>query len=98
MKLLFFGITALALTAPVSAKLPAPNDAAKAQATEAAAKAAHAGKIEAYQLCKRQDKVGARTKDAASKSTVKDKQGSPLQLVSTPVRLFMCPQQRLQRR
>lgn len=41
------------------AKLPAPNDEAKAKAAEAAAKAAHAGKVDAYQLCKSQDKVAA---------------------------------------
>jgi hypothetical protein len=41
------------------AKLPAPSDAAKAAAAEAAAKTAHAGKVDAYLLCKYQDKTAA---------------------------------------
>ena len=46
------------------AKLPALSDDAKAKAAEAAAKTAWTGKLEAYQLCKAQDKVAARTKPA----------------------------------
>lgn len=42
-----------------SAKLPAPDDAAKAKAAETAAKAAWQGKVDAYALCKAQDKVAA---------------------------------------
>jgi len=50
----------LALTAPLAlAKLPALDDAAKAKAAEAAAKTAWTGKVEAYQLCKAQDRVAA---------------------------------------
>ena len=41
------------------AKLPPLDDAAKAKAAEAAAKAAWQGKVDAYQLCKAQDKVAA---------------------------------------
>lgn len=41
------------------AKLPAPNDAAKAKAAEAAAKAAWSGKVDAYQLCNAQDRAAA---------------------------------------
>ena len=41
------------------AKLPPPSDEAKAKAEEAKAKAAHTGKVEAYALCKSQDKVAA---------------------------------------
>jgi hypothetical protein len=43
------------------AKLPAPvlSDEAKAKAAEAKAKTAWAGKVEAFQLCKSQDKVAA---------------------------------------
>jgi hypothetical protein len=44
------------------AKLPALSDEAKAKAAEAAAKTAWTGKLEAYQLCKAQDRVAARTK------------------------------------
>ena len=46
-------------SATAFAKLPAPSDEAKAKAAEAAAKTAHAGKTEAYLLCKSQDKVAA---------------------------------------
>lgn len=41
------------------AKLPALSDEAKAKAAETAAKAAWTGKVEAFQLCKAQDKVAA---------------------------------------
>lgn len=50
----------LALAAPLAlAKLPAPDDAAKAKAAEAAAKTAWQGKVDAFQLCKAQDRVAA---------------------------------------
>lgn len=42
------------------AKLPPPDDAAKAKAAEAAAKAAWQSKVDAYQLCKVQDKIAAK--------------------------------------
>ena len=54
------------------AKLPAPSAEDKAKAAEAAAKAAWTGKVEAYQLCKSQDKVAASyttTAKAAGKET-----------------------------
>jgi hypothetical protein len=51
---LLAGASALAL-----ATLPPLSDEAKAKAAEAAAKAAWAGKVDAYQLCKSQDKVAA---------------------------------------
>ncbi len=57
----------LALAAPLAlAKLPAPDDAAKAKAAEAAAKTAHAGKVDAYLLCKSQDKVAAHYRKTAA--------------------------------
>ena len=40
-----------------AAKLPAPSDEAKAKAAEAAAKTAHAGKVDGYKLCKSMDSV-----------------------------------------
>ena len=52
----------------VSAKLPAPDDAAKAKAAEAAAKAAWQTKVDAYQLCKSQDKVVAAYMKTGGKS------------------------------
>ena len=57
-KFLILGLLAAA-SATVLAKLPALSDEAKAKATEAAAKTAWTGKLEAYQLCKAQDKVAA---------------------------------------
>jgi hypothetical protein len=41
------------------AKLPAPSDEAKAKAAEAAAKTAHAGKVDNYKLCKSMDATAA---------------------------------------
>lgn len=50
----------MALAVPMAmAKLPAPDDAAKARAAEAAAKTAWQGKVDAFQLCKSQDRVAA---------------------------------------
>ncbi len=54
--------------APVSAKLPPLGDEAKAKAAEAAAKTAHSGKVDAYQLCKSMDKVAADYYAAAKKA------------------------------
>ncbi len=61
------GLPVLAL-----AKLPPVSDEAKAKAAEAAAKAAWTGKVDAFQLCKSQDKVAAayyKTAQAAGKPT-----------------------------
>jgi len=57
-KLLIVGLLAGA-SALALATLPPPTDEVKAQAAEAAAKAAWAGKVDVYQLCKSQDKVAA---------------------------------------
>lgn len=64
LKLFFAGAVACALTSAALAKLPAPSDDAKVKAAEAAAKAAWTGKVEAYQLCKSQDRVAAHAKKA----------------------------------
>ena len=68
-------VAALLLSGVALAKLPAPSDEAKAKAAEAAAKTAHAGKVEAFLLCKAQDKVAARTSNA-SKPAGKDAKGA----------------------
>jgi hypothetical protein len=47
----------LLLAGTASAKLPPPSDEAKAKAAEAAAKTAHAGKVDAFKLCKSMDQV-----------------------------------------
>jgi len=54
------------------AKLPPLDDAAKAKAAEAAAKAAWQAKIDGYQLCKAQDKVAASYAKASGKAPSKD--------------------------
>jgi len=61
------------LSAGALAKLPAPSDEAKAKAAEAAAKTAHAGKMDGYLLCKSQDKVAAHVQ-----KTNKAKAGKPV--------------------
>ena len=75
MKALTF-VFALSLAPAVWAKLPAPSDEAKAKAAEAAAKTAHAGKVDAYLLCKSIDRVAAHVQ-----KTNKAKMGKP---VDTP--------------
>lgn len=52
------------LSSVAAAKLPAPSDEAKAKAAEAAAKAAWAGKVDAFKLCQSQDRVVAHYKKA----------------------------------
>ena len=61
------------------AKLPAPSDEAKAKAAEAAAKTAHAGKVDAYKLCLSMDKVAAdyRTKAKTAGKEVKPATETP---------------------
>ena len=54
------------------AKLPPPNDEAKAKAAETAAKTAHTAKADGYLLCKTQDKVAAHVQ-----RTNKAKAGKP---------------------
>jgi hypothetical protein len=61
-------IVSLALaTSTVFAKLPPASDEAKAKAAEAAAKTAHNGKVDAYLLCKSQDKVAAKVNKSKDK-------------------------------
>jgi hypothetical protein len=79
MKSVIVFLAGTALTMAAVAKLPAPSDEAKAKAAEAAAKTAHAGKVDAYQLCKSQDKVAAHYQKG-SKTGGKDKKPA----VATP--------------
>lgn len=62
----------VAVSATALAKLPPPNDEAKAKAAEAAAKTAHTAKADAYLLCKSQDKVASHVQ-----KTNKAKAGKP---------------------
>ncbi len=60
----------MVLAAPLAlAKLPPPDDAAKAKAAEAAAKTAWQGKVDAFQLCKSQDRVAAHYRKTAGTKT-----------------------------
>jgi hypothetical protein len=63
----------IALSASAFAKLPPPNDEAKAKAAETAAKTAHTAKADGYLLCKAQDKVAAHVQ-----RTNKSKAGKPI--------------------
>lgn len=60
MKKTLLALAAMAVTLGTMAKLPPPDDAAKAKAAETAAKAAWQSKVDAYQLCKSQDKIAAK--------------------------------------
>ena len=60
MKKLFITSLLLAACSLAAAKLPAPTPEAKAKSDETAAKAAWAGKVDAYKLCQAQDQVAAR--------------------------------------
>ena len=51
-----------------SAKLPPLSDDAKAKAAEAAAKGAHAGKVDGYKLCQSMDRVAAKYMADAKKA------------------------------
>ena len=50
------------------AKLPPPDEAAKAKAAETSAKAAWQAKVGAYQQCKVEDKIAAQHKSTAAKA------------------------------
>ena len=78
MKKIVFAFAAGLLALPVLAKLPAPSDEAKAKAAEAAAKTAHAGKVDNYKLCLSMDKAAAHYfKTAAAKKEVKPAVATP---------------------
>jgi len=69
------------------AKLPPVDDAAKAKAAEAAAKAAWQARADAYQLCKSQDKVAAaygKNKVAARKDEKAAKPASAPAVAAAP--------------
>jgi hypothetical protein len=70
--ILYFSLLGCALLTAASAlaKLPALSDDAKAKAAEAAAKTAWSGKVDAFQLCKAQDKVAAQVAKAKAPKVV----------------------------
>jgi len=62
-------LSVLATVAGVaSAKLPPLSDEAKAKAAEAAAKTAHAGKVDGYKLCQSMERVAAKYMADAKKA------------------------------
>ncbi len=76
-----FGCLSLLIGAAALAKLPPASDEAKAKAAEAATKAAWSAKVDAFHLCKAQDRVAAHVKKAkAIASTCAD----PGPFVATP--------------
>ena len=64
-----WALAASAVALGASAKLPPPDDAAKVKAAEAAAKAAWQSKVDAFHLCKEQDKVAAKYGKHEAKAT-----------------------------
>jgi hypothetical protein len=84
MKSIFVLIAGCTLAVSVFAKLPALSDEAKAKAAEAAAKTAHAGKVDAYQLCKSQDRTAAYYKKAGKGGADKSACVDPGAFVYTP--------------
>jgi hypothetical protein len=73
-----FALCALTLAAAAAAKLPAPTPEQQAAATLNAAKAAHAGKVDAYTLCLSQTKVAdAYIKEQKAKGKVYTPEATP---------------------
>jgi len=75
------------------AKLPAPDDAAKAKAAEAAAKTAWQGKVDAFQLCKSQDKAAAHYRKTAG-SGAKPPAGTPAPCADPGPFVYTPPEQK----
>jgi hypothetical protein len=67
-----------------TAKLPPPNDEAKAKAAEAAAKTAWTEKVGVYQLCKSQDRVAAKYMSEAKKAGKDVKPAAPTPSCAEP--------------
>jgi hypothetical protein len=68
MRTLLLALISSAVATAAAAKLPPLSDEAKAKAAEAAAKAAHNGKVEAYLLCRSMERVAARYQSEAAKA------------------------------
>lgn len=76
---------ALAVSGLALAKLPAPDDAAKAKAAETAAKAGWQAKVDAFQLCKVQDRIAAQyRKSGASRPQVNVPANGTVPTAATP--------------
>jgi len=66
------------------AKLPPPDGATKAKAAETAAKAAWQAKVDAFKLCKAQDKVTALYLKTAGKTAAKEAKPAPAVAAASP--------------
>jgi hypothetical protein len=77
MKSLLLLIASCAVTCSALAKLPALSDEAKSKAAEAAAKTAHAGKVDGYLLCKSQDKVATKFRKTSTRTDSKAPAAAP---------------------
>jgi len=75
----FLAILLLAVAGTAWSKLPPPDDAAKAKAAEASARAAWQAKVDAFQLCKAQDRVVAQYKGGGKAA------GKPADAKAVPV-------------
>lgn len=73
---LLLTVTALAVSGLAAAKLPPLDDAAKAKAAEAAARAAWQGKVDNFLLCKAQDRVAAAYRKSSGAPVGKAKAGA----------------------
>jgi hypothetical protein len=71
MKKTLTALAAIGMAALAFAKLPPPDPAAKAKADETAAKAAWQAKVDAYQLCRVQDRIAAKWGNHASNTAAK---------------------------
>ena len=78
-------LSVLATVAGVaSAKLPPLSDEAKAKAAEAAAKTAHAGKVDGYKLCQSMDRVAARYRADRKSAGAEAKPATPTPACADP--------------
>ena len=84
MKPLLLAVTLALACGSAAAKLPPPDDAAKAKAAETAARAAWQAKVDGYQLCKAQDRVAALYKANAAKQARTAPAGTALPVSTTP--------------
>jgi hypothetical protein len=73
------------------AKLPAPDDAAKAKAAEAAAKTAWQAKVDTYQLCKVQDRLAARYGEKAQAGKASASAAAPAVKPAAPASAAAAP-------
>lgn len=84
MKRLLLPVTLAIACGFAAAKLPPPDDAAKAKAAETAARAAWQAKVAGYQLCKTQDRIAALYKANAGKQAKPAPAGTAMPVATAP--------------